>query len=188
MEEQICENYTTVIERLKETYCVCDKESLLNDVEAAKVLLETIRKELKDLYYTPDSICKELYCKVREANVSAYELLSCAVKLLNDQGGITEPYCFSEVDDLIREAVAYLEKANSLLCDQCDESCETSSCDLYKSSCESSCDTSSCDTSSLCDTTSCDTSSSCGSSSCDTSSLCDTSLCDTSSCLTSCSY
>ena len=191
MEEQICEQFTHAIDILEETYCLCDKDLISKAITEVKDILLLTRSELKDDVYYANLICKELYCKIRDDRDCAYELLCCAEKVLDDQGGVVDPYCFSEVDELIREAICYLEKAKSLLCDSCKDkdSCESlceSSCEsLCESSCESFCESlceslceSSCE--SLCESSCSGLYQSCGSSSyCDSSSM-------NSSCLSSC--
>lgn len=182
MEEQICEKFLEAIEILEGTYCLCDAELIIPEIEAAKLILDSTYSELKDGVYYANLICKELYCKIREARARAYELLCCAIKVLNDKGGIVDPYCFSEADELIREAICYIEKAKGLLCGPCDKSC----CESCEASCESSCEAScesSCEASceSSCESSCSGLYTSCGSSSyCDSSSM--TSSCLTSSC------
>ena len=167
MEEQICEQFTHAIDILEETYCLCDKDLISKAITEVKDILLLTRSELKDDVYYANLICKELYCKIRDDRDCAYELLCCAEKVLDDQGGVVDPYCFSEVDELIREAICYLEKAKSLLCDSCKDK------DSCESLCESSCE-------SLCESSCSGLYQSCGSSSyCDSSSM-------TSSCLSSC--
>ena len=178
MEEHICEKFTFAIETLEETYCVCDEMVIRDGIESAKaLLLSTYSELLKDVYYA-NLICKELYCKIRENRDCAVELLCCALEVLDDQGGKVDPFCFGEVDDMIRESICYIEKAKVLLCeDCCEDSCNSASCE---SSCSASCDSSSlscsdscsdsCDSSSLSCSDSCSSSLSC-STSCDSSSL-----------------
>jgi len=174
MEEHICQKFSQAIGILEETYCLCDQTLIIADIESAKAILDSTYSELKDDVYYANLICKELYCKIREARARAYELLCCAVNVLNDKGGMVDPYCFSEADELIREAICYIEKAKELLCGHCKDSCCESSCEA---SCESSCEAS-------CESSCSGLYTSCGSSSyCDSSSM--TSSCLTSSCLTS---
>lgn len=166
-ESRVCSKFEEAVSLLRETFCSCDSVYIRSQVDQALVLLESTYGELKNDVYYANLICKELYCKVRDARLRSIELLECALQALNDQGGHVDECCFGEADSMIRDAIEYLEQGSNLLCGcLCEDSCNSSAC----SSSSDCCDTSACDTSS-CGTSSCDTTS-CGTSSCDTSSSC----------------
>ena len=61
MEEHICEKFSQAVEILEETYCLCDQELIIPEIEAAKAILDSTYSELKDGVYYANLICKELY-------------------------------------------------------------------------------------------------------------------------------
>ena len=167
-QEQVCLIFNQVINDLKESKKVCDKDELLAIVQKATVDLNSTYRPLLDGYYDGE-YSKEVYCAARDFRETALTYLDYAEVTLKE---LKPRYC--DVREYICEATCWTEKAQVVLCDigchsetsDCDKCSTSPSCESCSSSCDSS-SSSSCDSSSS--SSSCSSSSDSSSSSCSSS-------------------
>lgn len=139
MQKEVCQTFTLVIKQLRTLCKEQDLDVVLEVVTLAVQELEATYRPLLDGYYATE-FCKEVYCAVREFRTNALNLLKCVLSML----GENKPNV-CEIHGMIDEAICWLQKAKTLLCDcETDESffAEVCSTSTSSSSCTTSTDSS----------------------------------------------
>ena len=116
--EITCGLFFEASDLLRQTDKMYVPSEVLEKVIKADRLLKKTHKTLLDTYNEDKEICKDLYCKVRDLRDTSQTYLFYAIETLKKYGSDISSCDFGDVDDYIKEAIVWVERASCCLgCD-----------------------------------------------------------------------